>query len=89
MPIKSNTLKLSINREYDIKLYTSNKWTQFQNGILIFGCAITEIPGKANDVTSLHVAFWDFLLSYVKISVGILSIKLDEIDIFILKYDLT
>ena len=61
MPIKSNTLKLSINREYDIKLYTSNKCTQFQNGILIFGCAITEIPGKANDVTSLNVAFLGFL----------------------------
>ena len=39
------------NGTYAIELYVTNRCTEFQANIFIFGCAMAQKPGEGDDVT--------------------------------------
>ena len=61
---------LPINGIYVILLFTSNKLTKFEANVFIFGYAIADKPGKADDATVLkrlfcHVHLMDVNINYI------------------------
>ena len=57
-----NFIDIQKNGIYVIELCVTNRCTKFQVNIFIFGCVMTQKPGKGDDVTFLNRIFLAFLI---------------------------